>query len=136
MTLPETIPEVTEVEVIGRYQLRLTFDDGLVREMDFTDDLWGETSEPLKDPDYFARVRVEDGTIIWPNEVDYDPVTLHGDEEPCDGSRVRLISEYVRDEARHFKYDRPRLWAIIMRLKSWSWGVRWRLRELRHRIAA
>lgn len=75
----KTIPRVTAVEVIGDFALRLTFDDGVVREIDFSGELWGEVFEPLRDPEYFARVRVDPvtGTIAWPNGVDFDPVALH-----------------------------------------------------------
>jgi hypothetical protein len=33
--------------------------------------------EPLKDPNYFARVFIEDGALTWPNGYDWDPITLH-----------------------------------------------------------
>lgn len=80
----DRIPRVQEVEVVGKYRLRLTFDDGVVREVDLEDDLWGPVFEPLRDPDYFARVRVDHelGTVVWPNGVDLDPCVLHGDREP------------------------------------------------------
>jgi hypothetical protein len=84
MTYPKTIPQVIEVEHLGDYRLRLTFDDGLVREVDLEGDLWGPVFEPLRDPEYFAKVRADEeiGTIVWPNGVDLDPVVLHGDQEP------------------------------------------------------
>lgn len=82
MNYPETIPEVTEVQVLDHYRLRLSFDDGLVRDVDLSGELWGPIFEPLRDPDYFARVRIQDGSIAWPNGADLDPVVLHGDREP------------------------------------------------------
>jgi hypothetical protein len=41
--------------------------------------------EPLADPDFFARVRLDDelGTVVWPNGADLDPLVLHGDFEPA-----------------------------------------------------
>jgi len=35
--------------------------------------------EPLKDPDYFAKVRVDPelGTVTWPNGADLDPDVLY-----------------------------------------------------------
>ena len=44
---------------------------------------------PLRDPDYFAQVRVdpEAGTIVWPNGVDLDPQVLHGDYELAEPKR-------------------------------------------------
>jgi hypothetical protein len=41
--------------------------------------LWGPVFEPLRDPDFFAQVTVDHGTVVWPNGVDLDPVVLHGD---------------------------------------------------------
>ena len=75
------IPKVTAVEVVPPYVLHVTFDDGLVRDVDLGDDLWGPVFEPLKDPQFFALVAVEHGTVVWPNGVDLDPLVLHGDFE-------------------------------------------------------
>ena len=74
---------VTSVEVIGDYALRLGFSDGLVREMNLKDELWGPIFEPLRDPDFFAKVELDTelGTIVWPNGADLDPVVLHGSEK-------------------------------------------------------
>ena len=82
---PHVFPRVTEVEPLKGFVLRLTFTDGLVREVDLSDDLWGPMAEPLKDPDYFAKVRVDPelGTVVWPNGYDLDPDVLHGDFEPA-----------------------------------------------------
>jgi hypothetical protein len=75
----EALHDVTEVEVVGEYRLRLTFDDGLVGEVDFADRVWHGVFEPLRDPSYFAQVRVDQdgGTIAWPNGVDMAPETLY-----------------------------------------------------------
>ena len=72
--------QVTTVEVLGHYRLRLGFSDGLIRDVDLT--RLGERGGvfvPLRDPDYFAQVRVdpEAGTIVWPNEADVAPETLY-----------------------------------------------------------
>jgi hypothetical protein len=75
------IPRVAVVEVIPPHGLRLTFDDGLTRDVDLADELWGPMFEPLKDPVFFAQVAVDHGTVVWPNGVDLDPLVLHGDFE-------------------------------------------------------
>jgi hypothetical protein len=77
------IPRVTAVEVLRHYVLRVTFDDGLVRDVDLTDDLWGPVFEPLKDPVYFAKVFIEGSSVAWPNGADLDPLVLHGDFPPA-----------------------------------------------------
>jgi hypothetical protein len=77
------IPKVTAVEVRPPYGLHLSFDDGVTREVDLSDELWGPMFEPLQDPAFFARVTIEHGTVVWPNGVDLDPLVLHGDFEPA-----------------------------------------------------
>ena len=85
--------DVTGVEVIGDHQLRLTFEDGLVGDIDFTGRNWRRVFAPLADPAFFAQVRVdpEIGTVVWPNGVDMAPETLY--ERACehqkhDSSRI------------------------------------------------
>jgi hypothetical protein len=87
----EKIPRVTDVEVRPPYGLHLTFDDGIVREVDLTEDLWGPVFEALKDPEFFARVTVDHGTVVWPNGVDLDPLVLHGDFEPAASRSSRRV---------------------------------------------
>lgn len=79
----DKIPRVVAAELLPPYGLRLTFDDGLVRDVDLADDLWGTMFEPLKDPTYFAQVTVDHGTVVWPNGLDLDPLVLHGDFDPA-----------------------------------------------------
>jgi hypothetical protein len=78
------LPKVTEATVRPPYGLRLTFDAELVREVDLAGDLWGPMFEPLQDPTFFAHVRVDHGTVVWPNGLDLDPVVLHGDAQPAE----------------------------------------------------
>jgi hypothetical protein len=77
----EELVDITAVEVIGEYRLRLAFEDGTVGDVDFTDRDWRGVFEPLRDPSYFARVAVdpESGTIAWPNGLDMAPEPLYAD---------------------------------------------------------
>lgn len=79
MSEVETLQDITKVEVVGPYRLRLTFDDGTVGDVDFSGREWRGVFEPLRDPDYFARVTVdsEAGTVTWPNGVDMAPEPLY-----------------------------------------------------------
>jgi hypothetical protein len=83
MNPAQALPRVTSVKPLEGFRLRLAFTDGLVREVDLSDDLWGQMAEPLQDPDYFRQVRVDTelGTVIWPNGYDLDPDVLHGDHK-------------------------------------------------------
>jgi hypothetical protein len=78
------VAKVIDVEMLPPYGLRLTFDDGLVREVNLADELWGPMFEPLRDPTFFARVTIDHGTVAWPNGLDLDPLVLHGDLKPAD----------------------------------------------------
>jgi hypothetical protein len=51
----------------------------MVGEVNFAEHEWRGVFEPLRDPDYFARVTVdpEGGTIVWPNGVDMAPEPLY-----------------------------------------------------------
>ncbi len=75
---PGKLVPVTDVEVIGEYRLRLTFRDGTVGDVGFTDREWNGVFEPLRDPARFARVSIESGTIVWPDDgLDMAPEPLY-----------------------------------------------------------
>ena len=79
---------VTDVQPLDDYRLRISFNDGVVREIDFAPQLQhaeGTLAEPLRDLTYFREVRVDPDsrTIVWPNGLDPDPEVLHGDYEPA-----------------------------------------------------
>ena len=80
---------VTAVEPLEDYRLRVAFNDGVMREVDCSFLLRGTLGEPLRDPDYFRQVRVDDEarTVVWPNGLDPAPELLHGDHEPLAASR-------------------------------------------------
>ena len=73
------IYRIASVECIAPYSLRLRFDDGLVRTIDFEPLLEGELYGPLRDPAVFAQVSLdpEIHTVVWPCGADFDPATLH-----------------------------------------------------------
>jgi hypothetical protein len=73
------IHKVRSFEQIGPHQLRIGFEDGLSRVIDFKPILWGALYEPLLNPSFFSQVRLdpEVHTLVWPNGADFDPATLH-----------------------------------------------------------
>src|SRR5574341_2035779 len=79
---PRPLPEVTSVEVVHDFVVRLGFKDGFTREIDLKPELWGPMFEPLLNPELFRRVRVDEelGTIVWPNGADLAPEFLYGEE--------------------------------------------------------
>lgn len=70
---------ITSVECLPPHALRLRFDDGLTRTIDFAGILKGELYGPLRDPAVFAQVTLdpEIHTVVWPCGADFDPATLH-----------------------------------------------------------
>jgi len=80
---------VTSVQVLGHYRLRLGFSDGSSRDVNLAGELHGPVFEALADPDYFAQVRVDDklGTVVWPNGADLPTSTL----SCCTVTSSRLI---------------------------------------------
>jgi hypothetical protein len=70
---------VTSVERSGPYQLRVAFQDGSQREIDFEPVLAGELYGPLRDQELFDKVSIDSiaHTLVWPNGADFDPATLH-----------------------------------------------------------
>ena len=76
--------KVISVEPREGYELRLTFSDGSVGDIDLAEQLWGEVFEPLRDPAVFRRVQVDPelGTVVWPNGADLDPEGLREAARP------------------------------------------------------
>jgi hypothetical protein len=75
--------ELTAFAITGPYQLRLTFDDGTVKVIDFKESLFsgaykGELYTPLRDLAYFEQVYIDaSGTLSWPNGLDFSPPELY-----------------------------------------------------------
>ena len=73
------IYKVTSFEMAGKYRLKVLFDDGVSRTIDFLPILAGPLYGALRDQGLFAKVRIdpEIHTLVWPNGADFDPETLH-----------------------------------------------------------
>lgn len=71
---------VTKAEVLGSSRLHLTFEDSTSGTVDLSDIVRsGGVFEPLQDPAFFAKARVdkEGGTVVWPNDADLAPEELY-----------------------------------------------------------
>ena len=70
---------VIKALVIGNYSIELTFSNGTTKRVNLERWLYGEVFEPLKDPAFFAQMRLEPGeiTISWPNGADLAPEVLY-----------------------------------------------------------
>jgi len=73
------IYRVKSFEQLAPYTLRVAFDDGTERIIDFGPILAGELYGPLQDRVLFSQVQLdpEVHTLVWPNGADFDPAILH-----------------------------------------------------------
>lgn len=76
-------PRIAKVRHIQDYRLELTFLNGVQAELDFKNRIVGRGGvfKPLEDIELFRQVRVdpEIGTLVWPNDVDFDPDVLYSE---------------------------------------------------------
>jgi len=70
---------VRKAIVIKPYTVELTFSDDTTKTVNLEKWLYGEMFEPLRDPTFFAQMRLEPGdiTISWPNGADLAPEFLY-----------------------------------------------------------
>lgn len=59
------------------YKLNVTFLNGEVREFDMAPYLKYPVFENLQDESYCQKVMVKHGTVVWDDEIDFDPDTLY-----------------------------------------------------------
>ena len=85
------ICRIASFDTVGAYTLRIGFDDGSERTIDFFPVLAGELYAPLRDLALFGAVRIdpEVHTLVWPNGADFDPATLHDWPEYVDALTER-----------------------------------------------
>ena len=70
---------VTSAMPVEGYRVQVRFDDGREGVADLTEALVGPMFEPLRDPDMFRMLRVDEelGTIVWPNGSDLAPEYIY-----------------------------------------------------------
>jgi len=75
------LKDIVIAKALDDYRLHLQFDDGVEGVVNLAPHLsFQGVFEPLRDPAYFAQVRVDPelGTVVWPNGADLDPDVLYG----------------------------------------------------------
>ena len=80
MVLVVLPPKLIEAVPLDGYMVHLEFADGLAADVDLSYLVGrGEVFEPLRDIEYFRKLRIEEfgTTIEWPNEADIAPETLY-----------------------------------------------------------
>jgi Protein of unknown function (DUF2442) len=107
------IIRILALKVVASHTLWLRFDDGVERTVDLSLVLAGEIYEPLRDPQFFGRVRLdpEIHTVVWPNGADFDPEALYDWPNVQDAWKARAdawnqerqqvagLNEAISDEA-------------------------------------
>ena len=67
MSLDHRLVHVVEARGAGGFRVWLRFDDGAVGTVDLEGELQGEVFEFLRDPSFFAQLRIGEGrTLEWP----------------------------------------------------------------------
>lgn len=70
-------PRVKEVAYKSPYQLIITFLNNEVKLFDVQPYLQYPIYEALKDESFIKKAHVQYGTIVWNNEIDFDPDALY-----------------------------------------------------------
>ena len=85
---------VMNIELAAPYQLRITFEDGAMRLIDFSEVLYGVLFSPLREVNFFNRVALdpEVHTIVWPNGAVFDPETLYNWDRYLPAMKARMQS--------------------------------------------
>lgn len=67
-----------DVEALDGFRLRVRFADGTEGVVPLEERLFGPVFEPLRNPDLFRRVRLDEfGAPCWPNGADLAPDSLY-----------------------------------------------------------
>lgn len=65
--------EVTKVEYLDGYRVKLLFNNGETKIVDLSQSLNGTVFAPLKDIEFFKRFEIKFNTIEWENGADFAP---------------------------------------------------------------
>lgn len=77
MTTANLLLKVTAAEYVSGYTLRLTFNTGEVRLVDFTPLMQKGICRKLQDINYFKSFRLDPFTVDWNNEIGFAPERLY-----------------------------------------------------------
>lgn len=69
--------KVIKVKANDDFSLDLKFNDGSIKRFDVRPYLNYEVFKPLKNIDYFKRIKIVFGTVQWQDEQDISPDTLY-----------------------------------------------------------
>ncbi len=66
---------IKSFNIVGLHTLEIVFENNTHKTINLAPVLYGEMYWPLKDPDFFKHVKLDDEvqTLVWPNGADFDP---------------------------------------------------------------
>jgi hypothetical protein len=68
---------VTHVKVLPAHRLAVRFADGLSGIVDMSKERFEGILAPLADENFFARARINDGVVAWPNGAEIAPDAMY-----------------------------------------------------------
>lgn len=87
---------VKDARYIGDYKIEIEFTDGKKGIADLEGELYGSVFEPLKDKNFFSKIRVDKDleTVVWENGADLAPEFLYYQSFKNDASMQKLFKEW------------------------------------------
>jgi hypothetical protein len=69
---------IVNFDLVDQHTIKMTFADGKTQEIDFLPVIGLGWMKDLADPQYFAKVNLNDGgNLEWPNGQDFNPEALY-----------------------------------------------------------
>ena len=68
---------VNNAKYLYDYKLELEFNNGEIKTVDLSNELYGEVFLPLKNQDFFKDFFISHNTVEWPNGADFAPEFLY-----------------------------------------------------------
>lgn len=69
--------KVVKARYIEGYKIEFQFNDGKIKTIDLSKEIYGEVFEPLKDIEIFKKFSLNPFTIEWENGADFAPEYLY-----------------------------------------------------------
>jgi len=79
----QTLLDVVKVEARPDYVLHLEFENGEKRIFDMSSYMSKKPFLQLKESPLFGMAKVENGTVVWPGNIDIAPETLYDRSRPA-----------------------------------------------------
>lgn len=92
--------KLTSFKIVGPYKLQITFSDATEQTINFEPVLHGYYHTPLRDRRLFNQVRLdsETQTLVWPNDADFDPATLHDWNQGAGAELAERVAHWQKSQ--------------------------------------